>query len=131
MNQVLEMPTYVHDTIINALNPLGISPHEDGEDVLIYKLQYESGLKLSVSIVCVELKKLIIFKEYAIGIIVHEIDESRNIRERHLSNFITIPKSEHDITFHVNFLAKFTAMTRAVADALGAGICTSITSENT
>tara|TARA_R110002153_G_scaffold31801_3_gene96665 strand:+ start:299 stop:694 length:396 start_codon:yes stop_codon:yes gene_type:complete len=127
MNQALEMPTYVHDKIINALYPLGISPHEDGGDVLIYKLEYENGLALSIGIVCVQIKKLIIFKEYAIGIIVHEINESRNIRERHLTGFVPFPKSEYDITFDVSFLAKFTSMTRAVANTLKAGECITTT----
>lgn len=127
MNQALKMPTYIHDQITNALYPLGISPNSDDGDALIYKLEYASGLELSIGIVCVELKKLILFKEYLIGIVVHEIDENQNIIERHLSDYLPLPKSEHDITFNVNFLAKFTAMTRAVAETLGAGECMTIT----
>ena len=127
MSQAFSMPTFVHDKIIFALNPLGITPDEDGGDVLIYKLEYESGLTLSIGIICVEIKKLIFFKEYSLGIIVHEIDESRNIRERHLTDFVSLPKSKHDITFDVRFLAKFTTMSRAVADMLRAGECITIT----
>lgn len=123
MNQALMMQVHVHDKIINALSPLGLSPHEDGGDVLIYQLEYESGLTLSVGIVCVEMKKFVFFKEYALGIIVHEIDESRQARTRHLSDFIPLPKSEHDITFDLSLSAKFTSMTRAVADVLRAGEC--------
>lgn len=127
MNQALEMPTYVHDKIINALHPLGLSPNADDGDVFMYQLEYEGGLELSVGIICIELRKLILFKEYAVGIIIHEIDESRGIRERHMTGFIPFPKSEHDITFDLSFLAKFTSMTRAVANTLGAGECITIT----
>lgn len=127
MNHALKMPTYVHDQITNALYPLGISPNSDDGDALIYKLQYASGLELSIGIVCVELTKFIIFKEHSIGIIVHEVDENQNVIKRHLSGFIPIPKSKYDITFKVTFGAKFASMSRAVANTLGAGECMTIT----
>lgn len=131
MTTALSMPDYVHDSIMSALDPLGITPHKDTGDALMYKLEYASGLELSVGIVCVELRKYLILRQPAIGIIIAERDEAQRVREHHGSQFLAPPKSEYDINFHVSILAKFTAMTRAVADSLGAGECMTMTGRDT
>lgn len=127
MTTTLSMPDYVHASIMSALDPLGITPHEDTGDALMYKLEYASGLELSIGIICVEFRKYLIFREPAIGVIIAERDDEQRVRQHHGSQFMAPPRSAHDINFHVIFLAKFTAMTRAVADALEAEECRTFT----
>lgn len=125
MTTALAMPTYIHELIIFALHPLNIIPHTDEGDVLVYKLEYASGLVLSITILCVEFPKYIFFKEQAVGIAISENSQ------RHLSKYVDLPKSENDITFTANFLATFAAMSRTVAEVLGAGECITIKERST
>lgn len=118
----LVMPKGMKELIRFSLEPLRLQPPFDAEDVLAYRVGYESGLVLTAVVLFVRERKLLFLKRSAMSITVADMNpEMTRIRCHYMQHSFRAPTGPHDMQFAMEMLAEFTACTRAVADELKAG----------
>ncbi len=118
---VLRMPSGMKELIEFALRPIRVPLVMNEEGVLAYRLSYASGLHLTVIVMLVARRRWLFFRRPAICISVVDAGIGMNIRSRYMVEYIRAPMGPHDMQFSTEFMARFAAVTRAVADVLGAG----------
>ena len=118
---VLRMPSGMKELIDFALQPIRVPLVMNEEDVIAYRLSYASGLHLTVIVMFVARRRWLFFRRPAICLSVVDAGTSMNIRSRYTVEYVGAPIGPHDIQFSTDFMARFAAVTRAVADVLGAG----------
>ena len=126
MATLLQMPKSVADQITFALVPLGDLQCYHSDRTVIYTLHYDTGLTLSVHMACIEQRRMILFKRSHLRVSVFEHLNGKKRSRHQLTDYLPLPQSSTDIMFSITLMSKFTSMSRAVADVLGAGECISI-----
>ena len=117
-------PPGVKEQIDFSLHDFGLKPYIDMRKLQEYRLNFESGLVLSVIIHCVEQRTLFIFPHSAaLKITVADVPKSFLPRKQILVRHLALPRSAYDLEFSMSFTSMFASMTRAVADTLYAGQC--------
>jgi hypothetical protein len=89
--------------------------------VLAYRLSYASGLHLTVIVMFVARRHWLIFRRPEMCLSVVNADEHMNVTSRFMVEYVQAPTGPHDLEFSTEFMARFAAVTRVVADHLGAG----------
>ncbi len=118
---LLRMPSGMKELIQFALRPIRVPLVMNEEDVLAYRLSYASGLHLTVIVMFVARRHWLIFRRPAMCLSVVKADERMNVTSRYMIEYVQAPTGPLDMEFTMEFMARFTAATRAVADVLGAG----------
>lgn len=114
---VLCMPSGMKELIQFALRPIRVPLVMNEEDVLAYRLSYASGLHLTVIVMFVARRHWLLFRRPAMCLSVVKADDSMNVTSRYMIEYVQAPTGRHDM----EFMSRFAAATRAVADHLGAG----------
>lgn len=132
MMRKLKIPEHVKARIEFALYDFGIKPLKETDTKIVYKLGYKGGVVLLVKVSYAENRMFLIFKgssQVRITVAVHR--RYLRVPKHYLTRYMQPPQHEHDMQFVMHFMAYFTSMTRAVADTLLAGECTSFPDEKT
>lgn len=119
--RTLQMPGGMPELIQLALEPLRLREFIVAEDVLTYRMHYANGQVLTLVILFVEERHLLLFSKAVISIAIVDMDDQGRSRATHLRSSIDRPTGPHDMEFCMRLMAQVAAMTRTVADGLGAG----------
>jgi hypothetical protein len=115
----MTIPDNAKQAILFALKRRGIVPLHVGADMVLYEVQFASGLRLVASITAKHKKTWLCTKQVIVLIVYNaDVEDSPNYVE-----YIDAPTSSHDIRFGVECTSRLLAMVRATADALTAGTC--------
>lgn len=117
----LQMPRGMKELINFALRPLKVPLVLDEEDVLAYRQSYASGLQLTIIVMYVARRRWLLIRQPSVCLAVVDADENMNVSCRYMVEYVNAPSGPNDVQFASEFMSRFAAMTRAVADVLGGG----------
>lgn len=122
----LQMPTDVAELIRWSMTRIGLQPVHDGADALVYDLEYEAGLTISVLLMCVSQHRWFRRPEQLIRVRFVEYDEQSQTMTDHIVRSLTCPMDSNDIRFAVELGSCIRAGGWALAVTLGMGECMSL-----